>query len=194
MKILSLAAYLSAAVTLLACDEASPAPVAATPTVAPLAVVEGAAAPASVPEEWQPAAVQKAAALAEQLRANGVACDDYELRPAKGFLDDYHDRLKVAVADLPLAESRCTSAEGEDLTFMIFTDAARARAFVEVKRQLLCSAAAKRNLTLFPGFPYVVGDTWFVEPDERMTSATIAPILGGTHGMASCADFFSPKP
>jgi hypothetical protein len=42
------------------------------------------------------------------------------------------------------------------------------------------------KLADFPGFFYVDGGAWLVEPDDKATADKLAPILGGKAGAAQC--------
>ena len=133
------------------------------------------------PAGWSAAALQTATQLAGKVRAAGLACDAYEPAPFGMFDAGYQRRLP-----LPAASASCEGDDKEDLTFEVFEDAKQARQFVDAKQALLCRRAADMQLTEFPGFPYVDGGAWIVEPDEKATADKLAPILGGTANMASC--------
>jgi hypothetical protein len=69
----------------------------------------------------------------------------------------------------------------------VFADAKRAREFLDTKQAFLCGKAAASQLFDFPGFAYVDGGSWIVEPDEKATADKLAPILGGQAEQIPCA-------
>lgn len=124
---------------------------------------------------------QIAEQLAAKLRAAGVACTGYG-PGTYGLLDaDYGRRLPPVAA-----VTSCNTEDDEDITFEVFEDTARARQYVDTKREYLCKRAAGYGLEHFPGFPYVAADNWVVEPDGKDTAEKLAPILGGKANMAAC--------
>jgi hypothetical protein len=133
------------------------------------------------PTGWNAAALQTAEGLAGRLRAAGIRCEDYTVAPLAMFDADYQRRMPLAAAI-----ASCTSDGDEDLTFEVFEDAAHARAFVDAKQAYLCKRAVDLQLGDFPGFVYIDGGTWIVEPDEKATADKLAPMLGGQAKVASC--------
>jgi predicted small secreted protein len=129
-------------------------------------------------EGWEHAAMQTVEQLVAKVRAAGVPCD--ELEPGVAGM------LAANQLPLPAAVASCTSEDEEDLTFEVFQDAERAREFVTMKQNLLCQRAKSLNLPDFPGFPYIDGGAWIVEPDEKGTAEKLAPLVGGTAHLASC--------
>jgi hypothetical protein len=169
-----------------AAPAATPAPQAAADAAAPAAPPPAPAGAQLEITDWDPAALKLAEELAAKLRAAGTPCDEYEVIPYGMYAGDYIERLKMAQEDLPLAETFCTSTDDEDITFSIFADRQLAERFVERKRRLLCRRAKKLTVIAFPGFPYVLGDRWVIQPDDRVTATAIGDILGATALMASC--------
>ena len=110
-----------------------------------------------------------------------MACTDYAPAPFAMFDADYQRRLPLAAAI-----ASCTTDNDEDLTIEVFADPTRAREFVEQKRAYLCGRAVDLKLADFPGFFYVDGGAWLVEPDDKATADKLAPILGGKAGAAQC--------
>lgn len=145
-----------------------------------------------LPEDWDAAAVAKAESLANTLRENGFSCNEYEVIPYRGYARDYVERLDFTVPELPLAETYCTTDDDEDITFIVFADRPKVERFIETKRSLLCRRAKAMKLDDFPGFPYVIGDNWMIQPDERETSVRIADATGGEAKMAACGDAALP--
>jgi len=136
---------------------------------------------AARPAEWDADALQVADRLADKLRGAGKACTDYSHWSYPLLAGDY-ERKKLPI---PGAVAACTGDESENLTFEVFSDPAAAAKFVEVKRSLLCEAALRSKID-YPGFPYVDGGTWIVEPDEEATAADFAKVLGGAAKRAAC--------
>lgn len=161
-----------ALVGLMACgeDDRVPTPTAAAQTTRP----PGAA--------WNASAAATATRLAHSLRAGGIACDDYAPSNYSAIASDYDRRLP-----LPAAMSTCTSADGEDLTFEIFTDIKARDDFMATKLLLVCTNASEQGI-VFPGFPYVEADAWLIEPDAEDTARKVAEIIGGTFKLAFCPD------
>lgn len=162
----------------------------APPEREPAAAVDDAADDAAsevdaedAPEEtWEPAALAAIDALAERVRAAGVPCDDFEvgLFPALG--PDYDKRFGIR----PAAEASCMTDEEEDLTFYSFASTADLDRFMTIKQDLLCRRAIAAGVPHFPGYPFVKGETWFIQPDERETAERLASLLGAAAGVAEC--------
>jgi hypothetical protein len=133
------------------------------------------------PQDWNAEGMKTADALAAKVRAAGMKCDDYEPTNFRMLQADYEGKIPVAIA-----MASCNSDFDEDLTFEVFEDAAQARQFIDGKRELLCRKAANMKLDSFPGFAYVYGGAWIIEPDEKETAEKLAPIVGGKAGVASC--------
>src|SRR5687768_5916894 len=72
--------------------------------------------------------------------------------------------------------SSCTGAGGEDFTFEVFADETARDNFLATKQQLLCTQAEKQEID-FPGFPYVEGSVWLIEPDEAGSANAASPTL-----------------
>jgi len=136
---------------------------------------------ADAPAGWDPRALATAERLAEALRRADVACDDYETFDHGKVAADY----EKGELPLPAAMATCRSADDEDLTFEIFTDASQAAQFFDAKLRAVCRTASEKALP-FAGIPYVQGDGWLVEPDEKATSDRLAKILGGESKLATC--------
>lgn len=134
------------------------------------------------PTDWDPQGVAAIEALAERLRAVGVPCEELEISLFVALAEDYEKRF----GQRPAAEASCMTSDDEDLTFYVFADAADLERFMERKRSILCSKAVEAGVPHFPGYPYVKGDVWFIQPDERATAEKIAPLLGATAGLAAC--------
>jgi len=129
---------------------------------------------------WDAAALHTAEGLATKLRAGGIKCDEYKPEAIESYGPVYRERLP-----LPAAVASCSTHADEDLTFEVFKDPAHTQDFIRAKQALLCKEAAKTKLQ-FPGFPYVDGGAWVVEPDEKATGDKIAPIVGGQSKLAAC--------
>jgi hypothetical protein len=140
------------------------------------------AAPTSAgPTAWNAAALQVADQLAAKLHPAGVTCTDYGPHELALYDADYQRRVPLAAAI-----TSCDSDGDEDITFQVFADAKQAQEYVATKLAMLCRHTAEMKLG-FPGFPYVDGGAWIVEPDEKDTADKLAPILGGTVHVASCS-------
>ena len=197
MKLLTLSAFAIAVILCSACSREEPATTATAPAAEQPAVPAAPDEPAAEPEgptDWDPAALAMAEELAEKVRAGGVACDEYEVIPYLAYIGDYRTALKMETAELPIAETYCSGGDegDEDITFIVFASNELANKFVETKRSLLCRRAKKMKLLEFPGFPYVQGDKWIIQPDERTTSVQLGDILGVPAKMAAC-DFDQPE-
>jgi hypothetical protein len=136
---------------------------------------------ASAAPGWDARALATAARLADAARASGVACDAYEPYPYTTISNDY----ARGHLPLPAAMASCTSTGDENLTFEVFADRAAADAFVAAKMAAICATARAKgipNATV----PYVAGDGWLVEPDEKGTADRLATILVGESRLATC--------
>jgi len=182
---------------LTACSRDEPQEQTPAAQVEPAAQAPAPPAPVVSASDWDPAALELAQALADKVRAGGIECAEYEVVPFGMYLEDYTKVLRLPADTLPTAETYCTSAAGteqeEDLTFIVFARPGLGEKFVEAKRKLLCRRAKEMKLHDFPGFPYVLGDRWLVQPDERTTAVALAPILGGTAAMAECDGAPAPQ-
>lgn len=132
------------------------------------------------PTAWSAAALQVADQLAAKLRAAGVACTEYGPHEIALYAATSQNGLPLAAAI-----TSCETDGEEDVTFEVFEDAKRAQEFLTTKQAALCRHAAQMQL-VFPGFAYVDGGAWIVEPDEKDTAEKLAPLLGGTAHVASC--------
>jgi hypothetical protein len=110
-----------------------------------------------------------------------MACTDYISSPFGMFDADYQRKVPLAAAI-----TSCATDDDENLTFEVFADAKQAREFLDAKQAMLCTKMAAHRLFEFPGFPYVDGGAWIVEPDEKATADKLAPILGGTAQQRPC--------
>ena len=124
---------------------------------------------------------QTAEQLATKLRAAGVMCTEFG-PGTYGLLDDKYQQQMPQVATV----RSCTTDDDGDITFEVFEDAAHARQFIDVKRTYLCKRAKDYGLEQFPGFPYVDGGVWIIEPDDKETADKVATILGGKANMGAC--------
>lgn len=131
---------------------------------------------------WDAAALQVADGLAAKLKAAGKACADYTRWSYALLADDYRQKG----LPIPAAVTACTGDDSENLTFEVFADSGAAARFVEAKRKLLCDTAARAKLE-FPGFVYLDGGRWILEPDEQETAVALAKILGGRVLTAGCS-------
>jgi hypothetical protein len=129
---------------------------------------------------WDRAAVESAAALAERVRAAGVACDEYEVWDYDTIFRDYAQKVPM-----PAAMATCTGPGGEDLTFEVFADQDARDRFMVTKMQRICATAASKGFK-YLGLPFVEGDAWFIEPDEEETARRLAEILGARWQLALC--------
>jgi hypothetical protein len=129
---------------------------------------------------WDSDALATAEKLAKQLPKGELRCDEYTVTDYGVIAGDYKDKLP-----LPAGMSSCTGPGGEDFTFEVFADETARDNFIATKQQLLCTQAAKQELA-FPGFPYVEGSTWLIEPDEAGSADAIAGIVEGESKLAGC--------
>jgi len=144
---------------------------------------------ATKPEEqvldnWDPQAIRIIEELALKLQDAGVACTEFSVAHFGSYTEEY---LRI-FRSVPAAQGSCISDDEEDLTFAAFKDAAAARQFAAAKQRYLCLRAKEIDLKDFPGIPLIIGDRWIIEPDEMMTATRIAPLVGGTARLASCAE------
>jgi len=130
---------------------------------------------------WDAAALKIVDQLVKKLHAAGKTCSDYAPWDRALLTAD----LVRKHLPIPRAVASCTGNASEDLTFEVFADQAEAARFVAAKSKLLCEVSARSKLD-YPGFPYVDGGTWLLEPDEQGTADALAPILGGTSKRAAC--------
>lgn len=121
---------------------------------------------------WNEDALATARAVADDVVASGTACNNYAPYNLQAVLADYKGEIPV-----PLAMTQCKTKAGEDLTFEVFADDATIDAFVAAKQKIICEKAIERDLTEFPGFSYVRGPTWLIEPDGAETASALASKL-----------------
>lgn len=161
------------------------------PTTAPAAHVEAAVAEADAAEEspeaddaaeWDADGKAAIEALGERLRAARVPCDDFVFSMFALLADDYDKRFGLR----PAAEAMCMTDDEEDLTFYAFHSAAELDRFMAAKQDVLCKKAIEVGVPHFPGYPFIKGDTWFIQPDEQATAERIAPLIGAAAGIAAC--------
>jgi hypothetical protein len=141
----------------------------------------GRKAPSPPPTDWSASALKVAEQLADKVRAAGMACENYASADFEAVDKSYRGKIPV-----PAAIASCTSDDEEDLTFEVFEDAKRAREFLDTKQAFLCRHAVGAGMADFPGFPYVDGGTWVIEPDEKETADKLAGILGGKAQQIPC--------
>ena len=153
-------------------DDASPATTTAPSTTSAATRSSG----------WDDDALARAENLSQQIADADIDCDEYTVTDYGVIAGDYQDKLP-----LPAAMSSCTGPGGEDFTFEVFADEIARGNFLATKQQLLCTEAAQQELE-FPGFPYVEGSTWLIEPDEAGSADAIATIVKGESKMATCPD------
>jgi hypothetical protein len=137
---------------------------------------------AAATDGWDDAALTTAEELSRRIADGGLDCDDYVVTDYGVIAADYADKLP-----LPTAMSSCTGPGGEDFTFEVFADEIARDNFLATKQQLLCTEAAEREID-FPGFPYVEGSAWLIEPDEEGSANAIADLVDGESKMSTCPD------
>lgn len=164
-----------------ACDRSEPLGAGKTEEVAAQGTAEPTPAGTAAPAAWDAAALHTAEQLAVRLRAAGVACAEYAPHEIRVYDAGYRKRLPLAAAI-----ASCDTDGEEDLTFQVFAGAKQAQEYVTAKQSALCKRAAGMRLKAFPGFPYVDGGAWILEPDTKETAEKAAPILGGMAKVAGC--------
>lgn len=121
---------------------------------------------------WNQGALATARAVADDVVATGTECNNFTEYNLRAVIADYKGEIPV-----PLAMTQCKTEAGEDLTFEVFADDAAIDAFIAAKQKIICENAAESGLADFPGFSYVRGATWLIEPDEVDTADALAPEL-----------------
>lgn len=130
---------------------------------------------------WETASLNFVEGQVEKLRAARMPCVEFMQSDYSMLSDDYHRKG----LPIPTVAATCTAEGDENLLFEVFADSSIAAKFLEEKRLLLCEAAARSKID-FPGFIYVAGGHWVVEPDEQKTAVELARILGGVVRTADC--------
>ena len=133
-------------------------------------------------EDWESAALVGLDNLVEALETAGFPCADYLPYDHSVMADDYDGR------DLPLpaAMGSCTIRNDEGLELVAYADADAKQEFMDAKQTLLCANAEEQGLDVFPGFPYVDGGTWTIQPDSPATADELAAALDAESVMAGC--------
>lgn len=135
----------------------------------------GAAAPSTTTvatSGWNQGALATARTVADAVVETGMECNNYAEYNLRAVVADYKGEIPV-----PLAMVQCKTKTNEDLTFEVFADAAAIDAFIKAKQRIICERAMEKDLTDFPGFSYVRGPTWLIEPDEVDTADALGSQL-----------------
>jgi hypothetical protein len=129
---------------------------------------------------WDAAAVKEAESIAKRLATSGMGCDRFGPYP----FDTYAATSSRTGFVVPEAVGNC-EALGDDLEISVFTSARQRDRFVERRRSYFCKRSAERDIG-FPGFVYVAGETFTIQPDTEAVARRIAPVVGGRVAYAAC--------
>lgn len=131
---------------------------------------------------WDPSAVKDSSALAARIAAAGEGCQDYGPYPFQ--MTKGAPLYTKGLRELPAALGNCQT-RGEDSEIATFGTAAQRARYVEDRRAYLCKISDKKHVG-FPGFPYVEGPRFTIEPDTQGVARILAPIVDGTEKFAQC--------
>jgi hypothetical protein len=132
-------------------------------------------------DSWTDAGLEEAGAVAERMNDAGVACEQYTEYP--------FDLIAESNSELPLpaAMAECTTDGSENLEIATYNDPDAKDDYISAKQELLCRRAEEEGIQ-FPGFPYVDGGEWTIQPDEPATADSIADALSVDSEFAGCGD------
>jgi len=130
--------------------------------------------------DWSAAAVTAMNDLASRTTAAVGGCADYAAYPFAGI-----QQAQAKTLPLPGAQGSCTALDDESVEFSVFADADATKDFIDAKQSLLCGQAKAKSIP-YPGFDYVDGGTWVIQPDSAGAARTLAEKLGGEAKTASC--------
>jgi hypothetical protein len=137
---------------------------------------------------WNQDALATARTVADAVVATGLECNNYAEYNLRAIIADAKGEIPV-----PLAMTQCKTKTNEDLTFEVFANAAAIDAFINAKQKIICENAMEKDLLDFPGFSYVRGPTWLIEPDEVETADALAPKLDDAASKTTTCKGFAPK-
>lgn len=137
---------------------------------------------------WNQDALATARTVADAVVATGLECNNYVEYNLRAIIADSKGEIPV-----PLAMTQCKTKTNEDLTFEVFANAAAIDAFVTAKQKIICENAMEKDLIDFPGFSYVRGPIWLIEPDEVETADALAPKLDDAASKTTTCKGFAPK-
>jgi len=136
---------------------------------------------------WNQGALAAARTVADAVVATGMECNNYAEYNLRAVVADYKGEIPV-----PLAMVQCKTKTNEDLTFEVFADAAAIDAFIKAKQRIICERAMEKDLTDFPGFSYVRGSSWLIEPDEVDTADSLGSQLDDAVSKTTTCKGFEP--
>lgn len=144
-----------------------------------VALALGACAP-SQPDAWDAKAVKQAESLARKLAASGLGCERF----GPYVFDTYVATSARVGFVIPAAVGNC-EALGDDLEISIFQSARQRDRWVSTRQKWFCKRSEERNIG-FPGFVYVAGPDFTIQPDTEAVARRIAPVVGGRVAYAAC--------
>jgi len=134
--------------------------------------------PAPIDPAWDRTGADAARSLSTKLGGDAGDCRSLEAYDRVGFLTTFQ-RLDWPI---PLWVGSCVMANGEDLQVEIWKNSAKVGERLRSKAARLCGP---HNGEL-PGYAYVEGPTFVLQPDTRSAAAALAPRAGGTARWQSC--------
>lgn len=144
-------------------------------------------------DDWDPAALAAATAVAARVQASTVGCVD----PGALEWPDVLSTWQRVNMPMPGAVVQCFSNDDEDITVTAFVDEDHMQTYIEAKAELICGRAlaplepggAPSN---FNGLIYIdMGDNILVEPDSNEVRDQLVAEIGGTPGKM-CPDGVDP--
>lgn len=142
--------------------------------------VDACAAATDTPKAWDPSAVRKAQSIAAKLSSSGMGCERF----GPYVFDTYVATSSRAGFEIPKAVGNC-EALGDDLEISVFDSPKQRERWVTTRQRWFCKRSEERNVG-FPGFVYVAGDTFTIQPDTEAVARQIAPVVGGRVAYAAC--------
>lgn len=134
--------------------------------------------PAPIDPAWDSAGAKAAQSLGAKLGADAGDCRGLAAYDRVRFLATFQ-RLDWPI---PLWVGSCVTANGEDLQVEIWKNSATVAQRLRTKATRLCGP---HNGGL-PGYAYVEGPTFVLQPDTRSGAEALAPRVGGTARWQDC--------
>lgn len=137
-----------------------------------------AAKPPPIDTAWDTTGENAARALSAKLGGDARDCRGLAAYDRAGFLATF-ERLNWPI---PMWVGRCVTSNGEDLQVEIWKNPALVAERLRTKAARLCGA---HNGGL-PGYAFVEGPTFVLQPDTRSAAKALAPRVGGVARWQDC--------
>ncbi len=139
-----------------------------------------------VPDEWDPAEVDRLETLAEQIAAGPAGiCTNTALMTTTDFVNVLFTLQRAEV--IPTAIGSCTVVGDESIELAVFVDDADRDAYIGERHDIICARAKAQNVDL-PGLRFVIGDRWSAQVDTSATAIDVTDAVGGEYRLVTCGD------